>query len=155
MKSGKKCRDKYGAETGGMANQWVAQVETHAMGKHQSLTPLMILCYAYRQEPSITVLWEAPPNSLLKQLQIPTAKYWMELRDSHGRVRGRIEGREMDRISTGKPTESTNLNPCGISETELPTKKHRQVGTRPANVADVQLSFHMSPPNKKQEMGLP
>ena len=33
-----------------MANPYPAQLETHPMGKHQSLTLLMILCYAYRQK---------------------------------------------------------------------------------------------------------
>jgi hypothetical protein len=34
-----------GAETGGLA-----QLETQPIGKHQSLTLLMVLCYACRQE---------------------------------------------------------------------------------------------------------
>ena len=51
-----KCRNKDGTETDGMANQWLAQLEIHSMGRHQSLTLLMILCYACKQEPSITVL---------------------------------------------------------------------------------------------------
>ena len=37
----------------------------------------------------------------------------MEVRDSYGRVGGRIEGPEGDRNSTGRPTESTNLDPWG------------------------------------------
>jgi hypothetical protein len=52
----KMCRNKDGAETEGMANQWLPQIETHPMGKNQSLTMLMILYYAYTQELSITVL---------------------------------------------------------------------------------------------------
>ena len=32
------------------------QLETHSLGKHQSLTLLMILCYACRQESSMAVL---------------------------------------------------------------------------------------------------
>jgi hypothetical protein len=35
----------------------------------------------------------------------------MELRHFCGRVGGRIAGPEEDRDSTGKPTESTNLDP--------------------------------------------
>jgi hypothetical protein len=38
-----------GAETDGRAKQF----ETHPMGKHQSLTLLVILCYACRQKPSM------------------------------------------------------------------------------------------------------
>lgn len=41
-----------------MANQWLNQIETHPMIKNQSLILLMILYYACKQDPSITVLWE-------------------------------------------------------------------------------------------------
>ena len=41
-----------GTETEGMANQLLAQLETHLMVKHQSL----ILCYTCRQESSMIVL---------------------------------------------------------------------------------------------------
>ena len=37
----------------------------------------------------------------------------MELRECYGRVRVRTEGPEEDRDSTGRPTESTNLDPWG------------------------------------------
>jgi hypothetical protein len=38
--------------------EWPANnpLENHPMGKHQSLTLLMILCYAHRQESSMAVL---------------------------------------------------------------------------------------------------
>jgi hypothetical protein len=39
----KMCKDKDRAETEGMANQWLPQIETHPMDKNQSLTLLMIL----------------------------------------------------------------------------------------------------------------
>jgi len=60
---------------------------------------------------SMAVLWEAPPSSGLKQMQIPTDKHWslgalME-------VRGMIEGPEGDRNPRGKLTESTNLDSWG------------------------------------------
>ena len=32
------CRDKDRAETEGVGNQWLLQIETHPMGKTQSLT---------------------------------------------------------------------------------------------------------------------
>jgi hypothetical protein len=35
---------------------------------------------------------------------------------------GRIEGPEWDTNSTGRPIESTNLDPWGLSETKPPTK---------------------------------
>jgi hypothetical protein len=36
-----------------MANQWLPQIETHPMGKNQYPTLLVILSYAWEQEPSI------------------------------------------------------------------------------------------------------
>ena len=42
-------------KTEGRANQYLAQLETYSMGKHQSQL-LMILCCACRQESSMTVL---------------------------------------------------------------------------------------------------
>ena len=59
------------------------------MDKHQPLTLLMVFCYACRQE--YVVLQEVPPSSLLRQAQTPTAKQWMELGNSYGRIGGRIE----------------------------------------------------------------
>jgi hypothetical protein len=38
----------------------------------------------------------------------------MELRESYGRVGRRIEGSEEDRDSTGRPTESINMDPWGL-----------------------------------------
>jgi hypothetical protein len=53
----------------------------------------------------------------------------MKLGDSYGRIRGRIVGPEGDRNSTGRPTESTNLDHWG-SESEPPTKEHTQAGPK-------------------------
>jgi hypothetical protein len=44
----------------------------------------------------------------------------MEIRDSYGRA----EDPERDKNSMGRPTESTNLDPWELSETEPPTKEH-------------------------------
>lgn len=46
-------------------------------------------------------------------MQTPIAKQWMELGDSYGRIGGRIAVPEGDGNSTGKPIESTNLDPWG------------------------------------------
>jgi hypothetical protein len=43
-------------------------------------------------------------------MQIPTAKHWMEIRDSYGKVGESIEYPEGDRNPTGRPTVSTNLD---------------------------------------------
>jgi hypothetical protein len=80
------------------------------MGKHQTLTVLMILGYPCRQESSMAVLWEAPPSSWLREMQRPTAKQWMELGNSYRKIGGRIEGPKRDKNSTGRPAESTNLD---------------------------------------------
>ena len=110
------------------------------MDKHQPLTLLMVFCYVCRQE--YVVLQEVPPSSLLRQAQTPTAKQWMELGNSCGRIGGRIEGPKGNRNSTGRPTESTNLA-LGLLESEPPTKEHTQVWPRlPCTyVAGVQMVF--------------
>jgi hypothetical protein len=93
-------------------NNWPnVRVRANPMGKHQSLTLLMILCYVCRQESSMAILWEALPSSWLRQMQTPTAKQWVELGSSYGRIEGRIVGPEGNKNSTGRPTESTNLDP--------------------------------------------
>jgi hypothetical protein len=38
----------------------------------------------------------------------------MEFGDSYGRIRGKIVNSEEDRNSTGRPTESINMNPWGF-----------------------------------------
>ena len=45
------------------------------MGKHQSLTLLMMICYVCRQESSMAVFWKAPPSSWFRQMQRPAAKH--------------------------------------------------------------------------------
>ena len=51
---------------------------------------------------------------------------------SYEKVGGRIKDPEGNRNSTGRPTESTNLDPWGLSETEPPTKEAGpQAGPRP------------------------
>ena len=68
----------------------------------------------------------------------------MEGRDTCGGVGERINGSEMDGNSTGGPTDSTNMDPRGLSDSESANKEHTQAGTRPpgTHVADVQLDLH-------------
>jgi hypothetical protein len=63
-------------------------------------------------------------------------------------------GPQGDRNSTGRPTESTNLDPWGLSETELPTKELAWAGPRLSlsYVADMQLELPIGP--KQLEQGL-
>jgi hypothetical protein len=69
-----------------------------------------------------------------KQMQRPTAKHQAKLRELCERVGHRIELARED--TTGRPTESTNLGPWGLTDTEPPTKYH---------AADVQLGAHVGP----------
>jgi hypothetical protein len=104
------CRGKDRRETEGMANQWLTQLKSCLM-KNQSLTLLTILCYSCRQEH--VALWEATPSSWLRHRHTPIAKQWVELGDFYGRIGGNISDPRGDRNSTGRPTESTNLDSWG------------------------------------------
>lgn len=64
------------------------------MGKHQSLTLLMILCYSSRQKPRMTLISEASRSMRQKQMLRPTPKYGLELRQCYVRFGGRIEGQK-------------------------------------------------------------
>jgi hypothetical protein len=44
----------------------------------------------------------------------------METGDSYGRVAESIESPDGERNFTGRPTNSTNLNHCGLSKTQIP-----------------------------------
>lgn len=59
----KKCRDKDGAMIEETANQQLALLETQPMGEHQPLT-ILLLCCAYRQEPTITPLRGFPEQPM-------------------------------------------------------------------------------------------
>ena len=86
-----------------------------------------------------------PVAADLKQMQRPTGKHWTELRESYGRVGGRIEATGGVRNSTGRSPESTNLDPWGLPETDPPNREHAGVRRR-LHVADVQLSLHSGLP---------
>lgn len=109
---------------------------------HRTETVPMILCNACRQKPSVTALWEATPSSRSKQIMRPTAKHWVKLEESCGRVRGRIGGHTGDKNYTRRATESTNLGPW---ETGAPTKEHTWIGPRfriqSHHAGDVDLRF--------------
>jgi hypothetical protein len=47
----------------------------------------------------------------------------MELKESYGRVGGGLRDQKRIRDYTERPTKSTNLNPCGLPETESPSKE--------------------------------
>jgi hypothetical protein len=68
------------------------------MGENQSLTLLMIFCYACRQEPSITDLC---PGSQRNEMQRLINKHKMEL----GSLREKLGERWRDLKRTGTPQE--------------------------------------------------
>jgi hypothetical protein len=72
----------------------------------------------------------------------------LEVRDSYGRVWDRIEGLKVDRNSTAKPKESTNLELGELSEMEPPIKGAYTDCTNPNPHAQMQpmLSLHVGPP---------
>jgi hypothetical protein len=55
----------------------------------------------------------------------------MELEDSDGRTGGSIMGPKEDRKSTGKPTESTNMDPWGC----------QRLNHQPKNIHRLDLGF--------------
>ena len=101
----KKYNDKEGPRTERMANNNQPKLRH---GKHQSLTLLMILCYACNQESSITVLWETRVN-------------WNKCRDSQphigqnswtltGELGEHVRNPNWIGVPTGRPTKSTSWN---------------------------------------------
>jgi hypothetical protein len=92
----------HGAETEGMTKQYQVQLETHPMGKHQSLTLSMILCYACRQDPSMAVLMRLHPAADSER-QRPQSSIGRNM-GTHGKIGRKIEDSDKDRNSTGRPT---------------------------------------------------
>jgi hypothetical protein len=86
-----KYKDINGAESERMVDHRSAQLGIHSMGRHQMLTLLLILCWAFRQDQSMDILC-----SCLIQTRILTTKHWTEVRDSYRKVRRRIEGTKGD-----------------------------------------------------------
>lgn len=141
----RRCRDKRLGRDWGNCLPKIGPTETQPMNKNQSVRILITFCYACRQELSATTLCEAPPSSLLKQMKTSTVKYW-KLRKSCGRVGGKIYGSGGKRSYIIRPTESTNLDTCGLPKTEPTTKEHLWAGPRlPTNVAICHLVFILIP----------
>jgi hypothetical protein len=52
------------------------------------------------------------------------AKHYVNIRESCGKVLGRIEGSGEVKDTTRKPTKPIKLGPYGLTETETLTRKH-------------------------------
>jgi hypothetical protein len=79
----------------------------------------MAFCYTCRQEPSILSIREASPGNRWKLIYSQTLSgAWGILWKGWGRI-------EEDRVkgSKKKPTESTNLDPQRLTESELPSRE--------------------------------
>ena len=100
----------------------------------QDPTPDTTNGYVCRQEPSITVLCEAPPRNKWKEMQRLTPKPYMELRQSYGRAEGRIKGFEEDRDSTRRQKELTNLKFGGSKRWNHQPSKHGWMDLGPLNI---------------------
>ena len=119
------------------------------MDKHQVLTLIMIFCYAFSQENII--LWETPPSSWLRQTQTPTARQYMGLGDSYGRIGRRIVGPEGERNSTGRLTEWTNLDHQRLNHHWKNIDWLNLVDFH-TYVVDVQLGLHVGPKQLEQKL---
>jgi hypothetical protein len=81
----------------------------------------------------------------------------MELGESCGRIRGRIERPKEDRGSTGRPKESINLDLWVLPETEPPTKElaWARPGTPPPTyVANKLIGLDAGPPTTRVWLSL-
>ena len=93
------------------------------MGKLQSLTLLMILCYTCRQKPSINVLSET--TQLLTETDASAHSQTSDRgQDCYGSVWGKIDVPESDRNSTVRPTTLLGASNCraytGWMEAKIP-----------------------------------
>ena len=87
---------------------------------------------------------------LQQQLMETDAETHSQRTSGHERVmwkpQGRIETASVVKDTTRRPTESTNLSPWGLTETELPTKEHAEPGPRsPHTFLNVHLGRYMDP----------
>ena len=126
------------------------------MGKNQSLTLLMVLCYACRQVSIVAVSEKLHPagDSDTDTHSLTVDRIW----DFYGIIEGRMAGPDWDRNATGRPTESTKLDPWGFQRLNhqsqcihrldlypLPTHTH-------THTADVQFGLHVGPKQLAQEL---
>lgn len=68
----------------------------------------------------------------------------MKVRDTSGRVGGRIGGPEVDENPTRRPTESTTLNSWEFCESESPIKEHTQARIRPPGIYEPDRQFSLN-----------
>lgn len=69
-------------------------------------------------------------ESIASKIQRVTGKHWTDVGNPDERSRRRIEGTEGDGHPIRRLTESTNMEPCELLETEPPTKEYTQAEWR-------------------------
>lgn len=82
----------------------------HERERKKSLTLLTLLCYAFIEEPIITVSWASSSSFGWKLIQRPIAKHQVKLGESCGWVGDRIEWDWEITDTTRRPTLCTLVN---------------------------------------------
>jgi hypothetical protein len=148
-------RDKYRAKMGGGGN--VQPMTCPNWGPSHGQEPIPdttnILCYACRQEPSITVLWEAPPAANGNQCRLPQPNIKWGSESLVEEVGQGLE--ELKKIRTPQEDQQSLLTwtSGGLPETEPPTKEQAWTGPTPFHAAlhicsrCVAMSSYRSPKN--------
>jgi hypothetical protein len=90
----------------------------------------------------MTILFPILRGSTQQQTETDIAKHWTEFRDSYVSVGGRIKGPEGEANSTGRPKESTNLDPESSQRLTHQPKNIEELEEGPRKVTDWQLSLH-------------
>jgi hypothetical protein len=119
-----------GAETEGRANQKPAQLETHLMGKHQSLTLLIALYYTCRHESNMLSserLNSADDSDRCRYPQTNSGWGWGLL----WKNRRKNCGLEGNRNFTRRQTEPINLEPWGSQRLSHQPKSIHQLDLGP------------------------
>ena len=102
----------------------------HLMGWHQILILLLMLCCAFRQEPSMAVFWEALPVPDWDRCRHLQPNIGMRSGTSMGKVGRRIKGYEGIGNPIGRPMVWTSLDAWQLSEPRPLTKNHTRDGLR-------------------------
>jgi hypothetical protein len=137
----KKCRHQNGVKTEGMTNQWLVQLETQHMDKHQTLRHWW---YSVMLENKSMLSSECLNPATDSLIQIPTVKQCMELGESYGRIGESISGPKW--IGTPQEDQQSQLT-WSLWALRAWTTNQRNTWAGPmplfSYVKDVQLGFHV------------
>ena len=116
-------------------------IMTHSSQKTLQAPNRLLPCYpgavATKREQNQNALEPVQPLSVwVVGKAVPTATSRLEATWKWG-AEGSIERLGGDRNSTGRPTESTNMDPWRLPETEPLTKEHTRAGSRSPNICSI------------------